>query len=181
MPVTVHIKFRLACQFDLEWNVLGDTWRHCHSQPMTRAFSKQYLKTSNKLEILPPEGPAESVTGRVYLADRTGSGWQDCLRAGRTALLRLQSVLQDRHTVTSCGHHTAGHPPHVPGELRRLPMQWLSRLVSRSVSHSVCSPCGTDWRVRLPKLEWIALTTCNWQAGQGHYRDRQADRDVSPE
>ena len=63
---------------------------------MTRAFSKQYLKTSNKLEILPPEGPAESVTGRVYLADRTGSGWQDCLRAGRTALLRLHSVLQDR-------------------------------------------------------------------------------------
>ena len=71
---------------------------------MTRAFSKQYLKTSNKLEILPPEGPAESVTGRVYLADRTGSGWQDCLKAGRTALLRLQSVLQDRHA--SCGSHT---------------------------------------------------------------------------
>ena len=37
-------------------------------------------------------------------------------------------------------------------------MQSLSRLVSRSVSHSVCSPCGTDWRVRLPKLEGQALS-----------------------
>ncbi len=31
---------------------------------------------------------------------------------------------------------------------------------SQSLAVRVCLPCSTDWRVGLPKLEWMALTAC---------------------
>jgi hypothetical protein len=38
-----HIKFKL-CQVDLEYNLSGDTWSHCNSQPVARAFSNLNLE-----------------------------------------------------------------------------------------------------------------------------------------
>ncbi len=49
------------------------------------------------------------------------------------------------------------------------PQSWSESVPSRlgvgparqaRASQSVCLPCSTDWRVRLPKLEWMALTAC---------------------
>ena len=128
--------------------------------------------------------PSQSLA--VYLADWTGSGWQDCLKAGRTALLvTAVSVARPSYLPVL---RPAGCP-HVPGELRWLPMQSLSRLVSLSVSHSVSPPCctdsgGSDCLNLKGRPSGLPCTDClHWPVagGQGHRDWRQADRDVSPE
>ena len=93
----------------------------------------------------------------VYLANQTGSGGQDCLKVGRTAY--LQTVVLCVRPLAAARAGAAAAAAALLGQSRQEP-------ASQSV-HTA----STDWRVGLPKLEWMALTACRrpgaaWPGGQ---------------